>query len=268
MPQDEPEVMKPEQPPRAAACATFASRRATARPAFSRGRASSWRPWPRASGSWRPRGGPAPSARRRGEKPWRPSWPRAFAPVASTRTFSPRSRRWRRARGSWPSPSGRGSRTLDSSRAIPSWWSRSTSRIRATWAASSVPPRPRGPPGPCSPGRPPMPSPGKRFAARWAARSVFPICGKRASRPPSTGSRPMASGSPPPSPAAARPTTRSDLKGPLALLLGNEGSGLPAAAEARASVRLSIPVAAPVESLNVGVAAGILLFEAARQRRA
>jgi len=61
---------------------------------------------------------------------------------------------------------------------------------------------------------------------------------------------------------------RSDLKGPLALLLGNEGSGLPAAAEARASVRLSIPVSAPVESLNVGVAAGILLFEAARQRRA
>jgi tRNA G18 (ribose-2'-O)-methylase SpoU len=32
-------------------------------------------------------------------------------------------------------------------------------------------------------------------------------------------------------------------------------------------VKVSIPMAAPVESLNVAVAAGVLLFEAARQRR-
>ena len=61
---------------------------------------------------------------------------------------------------------------------------------------------------------------------------------------------------------------QADLRGPLALLLGNEASGLPEEAEARATLRLTIPVRAPVESLNVGVAAGILLFEAARQRRA
>jgi tRNA G18 (ribose-2'-O)-methylase SpoU len=34
----------------------------------------------------------------------------------------------------------------------------------------------------------------------------------------------------------------------------------------RAAARLRIPLAAPVESLNVGVAAALVLFEAARQR--
>jgi TrmH family RNA methyltransferase len=58
-----------------------------------------------------------------------------------------------------------------------------------------------------------------------------------------------------------------DLTGPVALLLGNEGAGLPAELAARADRRITIPMAAPVESLNVAVAAGILLFEAGRQRR-
>jgi TrmH family RNA methyltransferase len=58
-----------------------------------------------------------------------------------------------------------------------------------------------------------------------------------------------------------------DLAGPVALLLGNEGAGLPADLVARADRRITIPMAAPVESLNVAVAAGILLFEAGRQRR-
>jgi TrmH family RNA methyltransferase len=58
-----------------------------------------------------------------------------------------------------------------------------------------------------------------------------------------------------------------DLRGPTALLVGPEGSGLPAEVERRARVRLGVPMRAPVESLNVGVAAGVLLFEAARQRR-
>jgi len=63
------------------------------------------------------------------------------------------------------------------------------------------------------------------------------------------------------------PYDRADLRGPVALLLGNEAAGLPEEAEARASLRLTIPLRAPVESLNVGVAAGVLLIEAARQRR-
>ena len=53
---------------------------------------------------------------------------------------------------------------------------------------------------------------------------------------------------------------------PIAFLLGNEGAGLPTAVAARADRRVAIPMAAPVESLNVSVAAGVLLFEAARQR--
>lgn len=57
------------------------------------------------------------------------------------------------------------------------------------------------------------------------------------------------------------------LTGPVAFLVGNEGAGLPAEAAARASRRVAIPMAPPVESLNVAVAAGVLLFEAARQRR-
>jgi TrmH family RNA methyltransferase len=60
---------------------------------------------------------------------------------------------------------------------------------------------------------------------------------------------------------------QADLRGPVALLLGNEAAGLPEEAVARATVQITIAVRPPVESLNVGVAAGILLFEAARQRR-
>jgi RNA methyltransferase, TrmH family len=66
---------------------------------------------------------------------------------------------------------------------------------------------------------------------------------------------------------AARRYDAVDLRGPLALLLGSEGAGLPDELAAAAELRVSIPLARPVESLNVGVAAGILLFEAARQRR-
>jgi len=54
---------------------------------------------------------------------------------------------------------------------------------------------------------------------------------------------------------------------PCALWLGNEASGLDEELVARADERVSIPLAPPVESLNVAVAAGVILFEAARQRR-
>ena len=64
------------------------------------------------------------------------------------------------------------------------------------------------------------------------------------------------------------PCDAADLSGPLALLLGPEGAGLPADVIARAGLRVAVPMRSPVESLNVGVAAGVMLFEAARQRRA
>ena len=59
----------------------------------------------------------------------------------------------------------------------------------------------------------------------------------------------------------------ADLARPLALFLGGEGAGLPPEVQAAMDEQVSIPMAGPVESLNVAVAAGVLLFEAARQRR-
>jgi TrmH family RNA methyltransferase len=59
-----------------------------------------------------------------------------------------------------------------------------------------------------------------------------------------------------------------DLKLPCALLIGNEGAGLPAEIERSADQLVRIPLAAPVESLNAAVAAAVLLYEAARQRNA
>lgn len=58
----------------------------------------------------------------------------------------------------------------------------------------------------------------------------------------------------------------ADLRGPLALFFGSEGSGLPDEVQDALDERVAIPMAGAVESLNVAVAAGVLLFEAARQR--
>ena len=53
----------------------------------------------------------------------------------------------------------------------------------------------------------------------------------------------------------------------LALLLGAEGAGLSAEAERLAAVRIRIPIAAAVDSLNVTVAAGIALARLAPRQR-
>ncbi len=57
------------------------------------------------------------------------------------------------------------------------------------------------------------------------------------------------------------------LTGSTALLIGSEGSGLDQALIARADGVVTIPCPGPVESLNAAVAASVLLYEAARQRR-
>lgn len=62
--------------------------------------------------------------------------------------------------------------------------------------------------------------------------------------------------------------TALDLTAPVALMLGNEAHGLPSDVAAMADARVSIPMAGRTESLNVGMAAAVLCFEAARQRRA
>lgn len=63
----------------------------------------------------------------------------------------------------------------------------------------------------------------------------------------------------------ARPET-IDLRQPTALLFGGEGPGLPDAVLDSADARVSIPMQAPVESLNIAVAAALLVYEAASQR--
>jgi TrmH family RNA methyltransferase len=52
----------------------------------------------------------------------------------------------------------------------------------------------------------------------------------------------------------------------VALLVGNEGAGLPKEVVQAADVRIRIPMANEVESLNAGVAAAVVLYEAFRQR--
>jgi RNA methyltransferase, TrmH family len=53
---------------------------------------------------------------------------------------------------------------------------------------------------------------------------------------------------------------------PVAVLLGSEGAGLPASVLDRADVRVRIPMTGTAESLNLAVAAGVLLYEARRTR--
>jgi 23S rRNA (guanosine2251-2'-O)-methyltransferase len=66
--------------------------------------------------------------------------------------------------------------------------------------------------------------------------------------------------------AAAAPWTAADLQGDCAIVLGNEGEGMRALTRRTCDQLVRIPMQGSVSSLNVSVAAGILLFEAVRQR--
>ena len=65
----------------------------------------------------------------------------------------------------------------------------------------------------------------------------------------------------------AAPMWDADLAGGAALVLGAEGRGLRPLVRKTCDAAVSIPLAGRVESLNVSVAAAVLLYEAARQRR-
>jgi len=67
-------------------------------------------------------------------------------------------------------------------------------------------------------------------------------------------------------PKGIEPAHETGLAAPIALIIGNEGSGIPDELAARADERVTIPCPGPVESLNAAVAASILLYEASRQR--
>ncbi len=60
---------------------------------------------------------------------------------------------------------------------------------------------------------------------------------------------------------------QEDYTGDIGFLIGNEAKGLSGEIAAMADRRITIPMAGNVESLNAAVAASILMFEAARQRR-
>jgi TrmH family RNA methyltransferase len=57
-----------------------------------------------------------------------------------------------------------------------------------------------------------------------------------------------------------------DFTQPTILVLGNEGAGLSESLQNQATVKVRIPMMGGVESLNVGVSAALLLYEAQRQR--
>ena len=68
-------------------------------------------------------------------------------------------------------------------------------------------------------------------------------------------------------PAATKSFWDVDMCRPSALLLGSEKDGLSDFMLSAANEKISIPQAGLSDSLNVSMAAGIVLFEAVRQRR-
>ncbi len=63
------------------------------------------------------------------------------------------------------------------------------------------------------------------------------------------------------------PPEAADLTGSCAFLIGSESHGIPPELESAASIGVTIPMEGEIESLNAGISAALLAFEAARQRR-
>ena len=66
--------------------------------------------------------------------------------------------------------------------------------------------------------------------------------------------------------AAQQSVFDADLNMPLALVMGTEGTGMRQLTEKQCDFLVKIPMAGQVESLNVSVAAGVMMYEAFRQR--
>jgi TrmH family RNA methyltransferase len=63
------------------------------------------------------------------------------------------------------------------------------------------------------------------------------------------------------------PLQEADLTGPLAIIIGNEGAGVPRELLKEADQVIRVPHSLKVESLNAGIAASVVLYECARQRQ-
>ena len=61
---------------------------------------------------------------------------------------------------------------------------------------------------------------------------------------------------------------RTDLTGPAAIVIGNEGDGMSRLVRERCDVLVSIPMKGQISSLNASASAAVMLYEALRQREA
>lgn len=59
---------------------------------------------------------------------------------------------------------------------------------------------------------------------------------------------------------------KTDLKGPLCIVVGNEGTGISRLVKEKCDFIISIPMNGDINSLNASVAAGVVMYEAQRQR--
>ena len=62
------------------------------------------------------------------------------------------------------------------------------------------------------------------------------------------------------------PMYNLDLKGPIGLVIGNEGNGVSKLVKQNCDMTAAIPMKGDIDSLNASVAAGILTYEIVRQR--
>ena len=60
--------------------------------------------------------------------------------------------------------------------------------------------------------------------------------------------------------------TDADLKGPIAIVIGNEGKGISRLVKEKCDFTVSIPMSGRISSLNASNAAAILMYEIIRQR--
>jgi len=64
-----------------------------------------------------------------------------------------------------------------------------------------------------------------------------------------------------------RPYFKSDIKGPVAIIIGSEGEGVSKLLEKKSDFAVSIPMYGEISALNASVAAGLLMYEVVRQRK-